>query len=374
MTSYLFAWALLGASTVTLYLFALALAGKAGARRSNPRPDPDPLLLPRDPATEQRAIEERELVHLATRLGLRDLAHHFAKGTVEGVQVTVELEVDGLVMTARAEGIPSELTCHRIDLRPEAAEAGPGAFGRRLAVEGLDETTRAALLSSEMEKEIGRVVLLEDGEVRQGAVTVRLPQGVLSDARIDTAASRCLGLAQRLATPLPVLPGLLGNATQDPDLQVRLRCLDLLAERFPQEDATRRACEIAIASPFAEERLAGARRLGEAGVEVLKSLVEDPRLQARLRIRALTLAAPRLERFVVQRLVDQLLEAEWLDPKELLSVLRAAREAGYLPVARISALIDGGDAVRLGMIARALASADDPAAEPLLLRLAEQAD
>jgi HEAT repeat protein len=149
-------------------------------------------------------------------------------------------------------------------------KVGHGRFDRTFYVLGplllrsalLDAETRRLLLKLNAECSFE----LAYGELRADMV----------DEKIPDLLPLLLDLGQRIIQPWDVAQRLAENAQKDPETEVRLGNLLLLAREFPGEPGTTGALRTACADGSLQIRLQAAKKLGAEGREVLAELAASP--------------------------------------------------------------------------------------------------
>ena len=287
------------------------------------------------------------------------------------VRITTRIDKETSQVVAVIPGPPgfSEVSIRREDQTPwktREIEVGSESFDDMFFVEGpvgfvlalLDAKTRGLMLRvNDALTAAGSRLEIVGGELLAETV----------DDHVPLILPHLLSVGERLAQPVNVKQRLAQNATEDPEVGVRLKSLLHLVRELPGDEGTLKVLRDACMDRSPEVRLRAARALGAEGRGVLQALAE------------------KLENDDVSAEAVSILDCE-LPPFENKQVvlLRALRSSS-LQTARacLEALGRGGDAAsavnllvevmeQQGEVAvfaaRAMATTGSPAAEEPLIR------
>ncbi len=246
-------------------------------------------------------------------------------------------------------------------------EIGDGPFDAEFYISG-----QIPLLFALLDQETRNLL------IRVSALS-QTPEVVYGELRVTTADHRIAGLlpllldlGRRFAQPLDIAQRLAENARRDPDAEVRLRTVLVLAREFPGAPAALAALRTACADASPRVRLWAAKELGVEGHEILLELAEnaeDDLISAQAvsllgqdlpieRTRTLLLQALRRRRHRTARVcLETLGRSTAVEDLDILVEVMAREQGDLAPVAATS----------LGAIG-------SPAAEPPLIRALQSED
>jgi hypothetical protein len=247
---------------------------------------------PQVPRPEPRVDPKRDAwERAASRFGF-EMSETELTGTVGNYAVSVsrwlhkweevEISVDG------RRTIPAALVITSVDEPAfgggEPVRSGDPELDRIVLVTGdpvvafalLDFRTRAFLREL-----VPAGVSLQSGRVRRR---------IIDPAQLPEAIQRMVKLAELLSLDArEVATRLARNAASEDLPAVRLKCLQLLQERFGEEEVARKASRYALADRSPEMRLRGAIFLAQ--IDAVLAIAKDPGLDVSLRVRACTYLA-----------------------------------------------------------------------------------
>ncbi|HEY3450724.1 MAG TPA: hypothetical protein VGK67_30485 [Myxococcales bacterium] len=194
--------------------------------------------------------------------------------------------------------------------------------------------------------------------------------GESKDARtLERWVREIVGAAEALSR-IPIPEALASRATGREDVQVRLKCLEMLLERYPDDAQTARALEAGLSDADPLLRLRAARSTRDArGLAVLEALVFGPEVPVEIRVEALGWLVPRNPPQSGSVLLERALEGPAaVQSSALIHALDAGRSDLLGAVRRVAAgeVVDAGLALAL---ARFLGKHGDGRDEPALLKL-----
>ena len=276
-----------------------------------------------------------------------------------------------LSVTDRRERIPFGL-----DLRAEGfsstvektfgakeVEIGDPAFDEQVYVRGPEDVLRALLHAPTRACVLQAIAA--GGRIVDGKIRAEWHGGGDKEELVRSMEA-FLAAARSLTRPLDVTEGLVEGLRGDPLPGVRLRCLDLLARKFPSDERARAAFRQALGSTDEELRLRAAMALGREGRETLFEIASNPASDESRAARALATlgrATP------VERAAAILGEALRSDRRALafaaLGALGSSAAAAAVP--HLVPFLAQADAELAVAAARALAEISAPAAEPPLV-------
>jgi hypothetical protein len=322
---------------------------------------------------------------LARRLRLEEASEQRWFGKTTGIQG----QRDGLLIriTLSREGDPSPplhivldtqgRIPQAIELRSEdlgtglakrfgrkEVEIGDGAFDDAVFVRGPELALQAAL--DPETRLLVRELLRTKGRVADGAVFVQTWSSLRDTAVIEAAIEKAMSVARHLADPEDLVSRLCERFRWETSPGVRLRLLDLVADRFPAEPQTRAVFQEALLATSDDLRLRAARVLGEEGRKALLEIAAYTDGDNSQAVRAIELLGRRLPLDRALELLNDALRASHRNvARALMQTL--GLYGGPTAIARLAVVLAVGDVDPAVAAARALAATGDASAEAPLL-------
>ena len=243
-------------------------------------------------------------------------------------------------------------------------EIGDEAFDDAVFIRGPELALQAAL--DPRTRRLVCELLQAGGRIADGVVCTRVRAPTCSPATAAAALERALEVARRLSDPENILARLCERFRWEHAPGVRLRLLDLLADRFPAEPEARSVFREALLATDDRLRLHAARVLGEEGRQALldvASCTDGDNAQA---VRAIELLGRRLPiEDALAALNDALRVGHRNVARAVIQTL--GLHGGQLAIDRLGAVLAVGEVDLAAASARALAATNDPGVEARLL-------
>ena len=279
----------------------------------------------------------------------------------------VRIVVDGRgcfprAIELRLESVGTSLAKH---FGRKAIEIGDDAFDGAVFIRGPELALQAAL--DPRTRWLVCDLLQTPGRIADGALHALLRCTSIADiARLTRAIETMIGLADRLKDPENLVARLCERFREETSPGVRLRLLDLLADRFPAESEARAVFREALIATDDNLRLRAARVLGDAAREALLSIAACTDGDNAQAVRAIELLGRRLS---IERALDILNDALRMGHH---NVARAAIQTLGLhgraaAIERLAVVLAVGDVDLAAAAAHALAVTGSADVEPRLL-------
>ncbi len=154
--------------------------------------------------------------------------------------------------------------------RPREIEMGDDSFDKRFLIDGPMRLV-FMLLNAEVRRLLSEADAMGTLEISGGELRVETV-----DRRLREILPLLLDIGRRFVQRPDAVQRLGENATQDPEVGVRLKNLLLLIGELPGEPGAREVLRAACSDPSLEVRLRAARELGAEGRGILMELAENP--------------------------------------------------------------------------------------------------
>jgi hypothetical protein len=245
-------------------------------------------------------------------------------------------------------------------------EVGDPGFDAAVYAQG-PEDVLLPLLDGEARSAV-RALVGQRGRVTDGTVRIEVSGRGRPDA-LAAALSAALRVARSLRRPDDVVERLVGIARSDYFAATRLRCLDLLARRYPENELAREAFREALRSADADARLAAAIALPDEARDALVQLASDPEVSEPVAMRAAAVLGPRLPIENAASFLGSAMRSR--RTSVALATIQALGQNGSLPAVSLLARTVAAGRPELAVAAvRALACVDPAAAQkPLIAAL-----
>ena len=279
----------------------------------------------------------------------------------------VRIVVDGRgcfprAIELRIESVGTSLAKH---FGRKAIEIGDDAFDGAVFIRGPELALQAAL--DPRTRWLVCDLLQTPGRIAGGALHELLRCTSIADtAKVSRAIETMIGLAGRLKDPENLVARLCERFREESSPGVRLRLLDLLADRFPAEPEARAVFREALLATDDNLRLRAARVLGDEGREALLNIAACTDGDNAEAVRAIELLGRRLR---LDRALDTLNDALRMGHR---NVARAAIQTLGLhgsatAIERLAVVLAVGDIELAAAAAHALAGTGDAGVESRLL-------
>jgi hypothetical protein len=210
-------------------------------------------------------------------------------------------------------------------------------------------------------------LLQTPGRIADGALHVLLRSTSIADtAKVRAAVVSMIDLAGRLKDPENLLARLRDRFHEEPAPGVRLRLLELLADRFPAEPEARAVFREALLATDDNLRLRAARVLGDEGRGTLIEIATYTDGDNAQAVRAIELLGRRLPiEGALEILNDSLRTGHHTVARAAIQTL--GLHGGAAAIDRLAVVLAVGEPLLAAAAAHALADTEDPGVEPRLL-------
>jgi HEAT repeats len=246
-------------------------------------------------------------------------------------------------------------------------EVGDAIFDAEVYAQGPEEVL-LPILDHETRQAV-RAVIAQRGHITEGTVRVDV-HGWANRNALSSALRTALRAAACLEQPEDAVARLVTHVHNDPIPTFRLRCLDLLARRFPDNPHARAAFRAALHARNEEIRLRAGMALAEEGRETLIVIASDPDAGEALAARAIVALGAHLGPERASTILDAAIEGE--RTTVALAAIQALGNSGAaVAVSRLTSALECSNTELAVAATRALAAAGGPPTELALLTALE---